>query len=80
MNYGRTVYKRRNGRIAAMLFKIILQPCHKWVWVESKLLELHLKTSELKGYLYIKCKANHMGCAWPSAAQISKDTGLLNIE
>lgn len=68
--------KKRNGRIAAMLFRIIPQPCHKWVWVESKLFELHLKASELKVYLYIKCRANHMGRAWPSAASISKDTGL----
>lgn len=69
-------YKRRSGRIAAMLFKINPMPQQKWVWVEAKLFELHLSSSELKVYLYIKCRTNHRGRAWPSVSTISKDTGL----
>lgn len=71
-----TGYKRRSGRIAAMLFKINPLPQQKWVWAEAKLFELHLTSSELKVYLYIKCRANHRGRAWPSVSTISKDTGL----
>lgn len=71
-----TDYKRRSGKIATMLFKINPLPQQKWVWVEAKLFELHLSSSELKVYLYIKCRANHTGRAWPSVSTISKDTGL----
>lgn len=69
-------HKKRSGRIVAMLFTIAPQPRQKWVWVEGKLFDLHLSASELKVYLYLKCRANQSSRAWPSLSTVSRDTGL----
>ncbi len=68
--------KMRSGRTVATQFKINLLPSDSWVWVETKLFELNLSSSELNVYVYIKCRANQHGYAWPSIADIHQDTGL----
>lgn len=68
--------KTRNGRVVATQFKLATLPNESWVWVETKLFDLDLTSSELNVYLYIKCRANQDGRAWPAISTIHKDTGL----
>lgn len=69
-------YVRRGGKIAALKFTMRQFPQSSWVWVEKRIFDYHLSTSELLVYLYIKSRANGSGRAFPSVAVIHKDTGL----
>lgn len=64
--------KTRNGRTVATQFILPSPACGSWVWVESRIFELNLSTSELNVYLYIKCRENQSGRAWPSMSVIHK--------
>ena len=68
--------KKRGGRIAATLFRLISQPTGFWVWAEARLFELHLSASDLQVYLAVRCYANGHGFAWPSIRTLQNDTGL----
>lgn len=69
-------YKSRNGQIVAIQLKLASFPQQSWVWVETRLFDLKLTASELNVYLYIKCRANECGCAFPSITLIHQHTGL----